>query len=176
MQKEKGKQACKLAEEEGCERNPFRYARPARTPPPEARASLGPGHPRPVRGGVRSMGLARRTRVVHRQAERKRHTAGNNKRGTACWDEIEMRCPYSAVESNMGRVMAHDTQRRREASAHEETEKPSSPHSFSFFLIRFTHFSIFSIGFLVENACEKEQCVVVWHDPSMFTRHSNLSH
>ena len=46
MQKEKGKQSCKLAEEEGCERNPFRYARPARTPPPEARASLGPGHPR----------------------------------------------------------------------------------------------------------------------------------
>ena len=67
VQKEKGKQSCKLAEEEGCERNPFRYALPARTPPPEARASLGPGHPRPVRGGVRSMGLARRTRVVHRQ-------------------------------------------------------------------------------------------------------------
>ena len=60
------------------------------------------------------MGLARRTRVVHRQAERKRHTAqATTEEGTACWDEIEMRCPYSAVESNMGRVVAHDTQRRR---------------------------------------------------------------
>ena len=171
MQKEKGKQSCKLAEEEGCERNPFRYARPARTPPPEARASLGPGHSRPVRGGVRSMGLARRTRVVHRQAARKRHTAqATTKEGTACWDEIEMRCPYSAVESNMGRVVAHDTQRRR-GGKREETEKPSSPHSFSFF----NSLSICSIGFLVENACEKEQCVVVWHDPGTYTRHSNLS-
>ena len=131
MQKEKGKQSCKLAEEEGCERNPFRYARPARTPPPEARASLGPGHLRPVRGGARSMGLARRTRVVHRQAARKRGTPqATTKEGTACWDEIEMRCPYSAVESNMGRVMAHDTQRRREAS--EEKEETESSLLFIF--------------------------------------------
>ena len=131
VQKEKGKQACKLAEEEGCERNPFRYALPARTPPPEARASLGPGHLRPVRGGARSMGLARRTRVVHRQAERKRHTAqATTEEGTACWDEIEMRCPYSAVESNMGRVVAHDTQRRREARA----RRPRSPRVLTFFI------------------------------------------
>ena len=136
MQKEKGKQSCKLAKKRVASATRFATL-PARTPPPEARASLGPGHPRPVRGGARSMGLARRTRVVHRQAERKRHTAqATTEEGTACWDEIEMRCPYSAVESNMGRVMAHDTQRRREASAHEETEKPSSPHLL-YFLIRF---------------------------------------
>ena len=122
------------------------------------------------------MGLARgaQTRVVHRQAARKRGTPqATTKEGTACWDEIEMRCPYSAVESNMGRVVAHDTQRRR-GGKREETEKPSSPHLL-YFLIRFNTFYLF-IGFLVENACEKEQCVVVWHDPSMFTRHSNLLH
>ena len=80
------------------------------------------------------MGLARRTRVVHRQAARKRGTPqATTKEGTACWDEIEMRCPYSAVESNMGRVVAHDTQRRGGGEETEETEKPSSPHSFSFF-------------------------------------------